>query len=78
MGLLTGCGEKAEDTAHAALAIEARDGWSVHAMAHVLEMQNRYDEGEKSRSSLNAIPFFDKQGNKEKVISAKNPRGIIF
>ena len=31
--------DKAEDTARTALAIEARDGWSIHAVAHVLEMQ---------------------------------------
>jgi len=37
--------EKAEETARTALEIEARDGWSVHAVAHVLEMQNRYEEG---------------------------------
>lgn len=36
---------KAEEAAREALSIEARDPWSVHAVAHVLEMQNRYDEG---------------------------------
>ncbi len=39
--------ERAEETAMQALSIEARDGWSVHAMAHVLEMQNRYEEGQQ-------------------------------
>ena len=38
--------EQAEQTALAALEIEKRDGWSVHAVAHVLEMQNRYEEGQ--------------------------------
>lgn len=37
--------ERAEATARAALAIERRDAWSVHALTHVMEMQNRYDEG---------------------------------
>ena len=37
---------RAEETALKALSIEPRDGWSVHAMAHVLEMQNRYEEGQ--------------------------------
>ena len=37
--------ERAEESARKALAIQARDGWSVHAVAHVLEMQNRFQEG---------------------------------
>ena len=36
----------AEQTALAALDIEPRDGWSVHAATHVMEMQNRFTEGE--------------------------------
>jgi hypothetical protein len=36
---------RAEEAAREALSIEARDPWSVHALAHVLEMQNRYEEG---------------------------------
>ena len=35
----------AEETGYYALSIEPRDGWAVHAIAHVLEMQGRYDEG---------------------------------
>ena len=38
--------ERAEETARKALALEPRDGWSVHAIAHVLEMQSRYEEGQ--------------------------------
>ena len=37
--------ERAEAAARTALAIERRDAWSVHALTHVMEMQNRYDEG---------------------------------
>jgi hypothetical protein len=37
--------DKAEETANNALEIECRDGWSVHALAHVMEMQSRYEEG---------------------------------
>jgi tetratricopeptide (TPR) repeat protein len=36
---------EAEDSAHAALSIEPRDGWAVHAGAHVMEMTGRIDEG---------------------------------
>lgn len=36
----------AEKAAREALDIEKRDGWSVHALAHVMEMQNRYEEGQ--------------------------------
>ena len=38
---------KAEEAARVALEIERRDGWSVHALAHVMEMQNRYAEGQE-------------------------------
>jgi tetratricopeptide (TPR) repeat protein len=37
--------EEAEETARAALAIQRRDSWAVHAAAHVMEMQGRIDEG---------------------------------
>jgi tetratricopeptide (TPR) repeat protein len=36
---------EAERTARRALEIEPKDGWSVHAVAHVMEMQGRIDEG---------------------------------
>ncbi len=36
---------EAEATARRALALEPRDGWAVHAVAHVMEMQGRIDEG---------------------------------
>jgi tetratricopeptide (TPR) repeat protein len=36
---------EAERTARRALDIEAKDGWAVHAVAHVMEMQGRIDEG---------------------------------
>jgi hypothetical protein len=35
--------EEAEETARAALAIQRRDSWAVHAAAHVMEMQGRID-----------------------------------
>jgi tetratricopeptide (TPR) repeat protein len=36
---------EAEETGRRALAIEPRDGWSVHAVTHVMEMQGRIGEG---------------------------------
>jgi len=36
---------QAEETARRALDLERRDGWAVHAVAHVMEMQGRVDEG---------------------------------
>ncbi|MEM8661545.1 MAG: tetratricopeptide repeat protein [Pseudomonadota bacterium] len=39
--------DRAEATAMKALSINPRDGWSVHAVAHVMEMQNRYEEGQR-------------------------------
>ena len=35
----------AEKTARRALSLQAKDGWSVHAVTHVMEMQGRIDEG---------------------------------
>jgi tetratricopeptide (TPR) repeat protein len=36
---------EAEATARRALALEPKDGWAVHAVTHVMEMQGRIDEG---------------------------------
>ena len=36
---------QAEDAAREALAIDARGPWAVHAVAHVMEMQGRHEEG---------------------------------
>ena len=37
--------ELAEEMGRKALAIEPNDGWSVHAVVHVMEMQKRFEEG---------------------------------
>jgi len=37
--------ERAEDSGRAAIALNKQDGWAVHAVAHVMEMQGRAKEG---------------------------------
>ncbi len=37
----------AEEHGREAIALNAQDGWAVHAVAHVMEMQGRADEGAK-------------------------------
>lgn len=39
--------DRAEEAARIALDIEPRDGWTVHALAHVMEMRGQYEEGKK-------------------------------
>ncbi|MFZ5670539.1 MAG: tetratricopeptide repeat protein [Pseudomonadota bacterium] len=41
----TGCYDRAEATGREAIALERRNGWARHAVAHVLEMQDRREEG---------------------------------
>ncbi|HEV8389032.1 MAG TPA: tetratricopeptide repeat protein [Dongiaceae bacterium] len=36
---------KAEDSARRAIQLNRRDGWAYHAVAHVMEMTGRYEEG---------------------------------
>jgi tetratricopeptide (TPR) repeat protein len=36
---------EAEETGRRALALQPKDGWAVHAVTHVMEMQGRIDEG---------------------------------
>lgn len=38
---------RAEDTARHAIALNSRDGWAYHAIAHVMEMMGRYADGAK-------------------------------
>ncbi|MEZ5830086.1 MAG: tetratricopeptide repeat protein [Dongiaceae bacterium] len=36
---------RAEDSARRAIQLNVRDGWAYHAIAHVMEMMGRYDDG---------------------------------
>jgi tetratricopeptide (TPR) repeat protein len=36
---------RAEDSARRAIALNKRDGWAYHAVAHVMEMMGRYEDG---------------------------------
>ncbi len=36
---------RAEESARRAIALNARDGWAYHAVAHVMEMTGRYEDG---------------------------------
>jgi len=39
------CLEQAEDAGRRALALDARAPWAVHSVAHVMDMQGRFDDG---------------------------------
>jgi tetratricopeptide (TPR) repeat protein len=41
----TGDYARAEDGARQAIALNKRDGWAYHAVAHVMEMTGRYEDG---------------------------------
>jgi tetratricopeptide (TPR) repeat protein len=41
----TGDYARAEDSARRSIALNQRDGWSYHAIAHVMEMTGRYEDG---------------------------------
>jgi tetratricopeptide (TPR) repeat protein len=41
----TGDYARAEDSARRAIALNKRDGWAYHAVAHVMEMVGRYEDG---------------------------------
>ncbi len=41
----TGDYARAEESAHRAIQLNTRDGWAYHAIAHVMEMMGRYEDG---------------------------------
>ena len=54
--------ELAEETALQAVALNSKDVWSIHAVAHALEMQNKAESGKKfmheNESNWNSENFF--------------------